>query len=182
MFCSKRNDMYKSSQDLDHISIQGSNYLSHLKSDGNLEVKIQNIIHESFESGNRLSNNDIEELTKKIVDNIHLVTTDYLTKLFILKDLYTNKVISIESLFEKEQTEKLEVFVVEGKNPCCDSFYDSTKVEFEYTNENLGLIAVKKGTCFRCSSYKSILYSNVDNNSSQMCERCIDEMFEDSKK
>ena len=174
--------MYKSSQDLDHISIQGSNYLSHLKSDGNLEVKIQNIIHESFESGNRLSNNDIEELTKKIVDNIHLVTTDYLTKLFILKDLYTNKVISIESLFEKEQTEKLEVFVVEGKNPCCDSFYDSTKVEFEYTNENLGLIAVKKGTCFRCSSYKSILYSNVDNNSSQMCERCIDEMFEDSKK
>ena len=177
--------MYRSSQDLDHVSIQGSNYLDHLRSDGNLEVNIQNIIQGSFEAGNKLSNDDIEDLTKKIVDNIHLVTTDYLTKLFILKDLYTNKVISIESLFEKEQTEKeekLEVCVVEGKNPCCDSFYDSSIVEFEYTNKNLGLIAVKKGTCFRCSAYKSILYSNVNNNSSQMCERCINEMFEDSKK
>lgn len=185
MFCSKRNDMYRSSQDLDHISIQGSNYLSHLRSDENLEVNIQNIIQGSFEAGNKLSNDDIEDLTKKIINNISQATTVYLIKLFIQKDLYTNKVFSVDSLFEKEEREKeekSEVCVVEGKNPCCNSFYDSSIVEFQYTNKNLGLIAVKKGTCFRCSAYKSILYSNVNNNSSQMCERCINEMFEDSKK
>ena len=185
MFCSKRNDMYRSSQDLDHISIQGSNYLSHLKSDINLETNIQNLIQESFEAGKKLSNDDIEDLTKKIINNISQATTVYLIKLFIQKDLYTNKVFSVDSLFEKEnekEDKELEVFVVDGKNSCYNCFYDSTKVEFEFTNKKSGLISVKKGTCFRCSAYKNILYTNVDNKNSQICERCIQEMFEDSKK
>ena len=186
MFCSKRNDMYRSSKDIDRLNIQGSNYLSNLSSCVYMEEKIQTLIQQSFESEKKLSHDDIEELTKKIIKEIHPFTTDYLLKLFIQKDLYTNRltepVTVIEVDNEKEDEEKLEVFVVDGKNPCHNCFYDSSKVEFEFTNKNLGLIAVKKGTCFRCSSYKNILYSNVENSSSQICERCITEMFEDVKK
>jgi hypothetical protein len=124
----------------------------------------------------------------KDIDDRSVLANIYLSNLLKLEKEQEEKT-KLEDEEEKTKLEdedektKLEILVVEDKNPCCDSIYDTNKVQFEYTFEYPSLIAIRKGVCFKCSTYKSILYSNVDNyTSSQMCQDCISIMFNDFKK
>jgi len=198
MFCSKRTDTYKCLNEINDISIQGNIYLSYLLKSKELEKEIQNIMQKYLETGQKYLLEDVEEITKNILNLLQPLTKDYINNLFHQKGLLkeNKEETTLLNFDEKEEEEeenekeeeetvenKLEILVVEDKNPCCDSIYDTNKAQFEYTFEYPSLIAVRKGVCFKCSTYKSILYSNVNNDtSSQMCEDCISTMFNDFKK
>ena len=85
--------------------------------------------------------------------------------------------------FEDNSEDELQVEIVEKKNPCTEMVYEPDRVEFRYLFEDKGLVAVRKGICFKCSAYKNILFTNLNDgyNSSQICERCIQSMFEDAR-
>jgi hypothetical protein len=207
MSCGKRNDTYRCLKEINNRSVLANIYLSNLSK---LEKEVHSILQKKLEldnvddaeeSGKKYVFEDVEELTKNILAVLQPFTEKYFYNLLYDKGLLKEKKTFNTMLYEKEQEEKtkledeeveneleeeetkLEVLVVEDKNPCFDSIYDTNKVQFEYTFEYPSLIAIRKGVCFKCSTYKSILYSNVANDtSSQMCQDCISMMFNDFKK
>lgn len=84
---------------------------------------------------------------------------------------------------DDDKDEPLNVDVVENHNPCVNSYYDPHRVEFTYIHDDEALVAVRKGVCFRCSAYRPVLYTNIygNYNCSQICERCISDMFNDAR-
>lgn len=87
------------------------------------------------------------------------------------------------SVFEDDLEEPLQVEIIEKNNPCTEMIYDPNRVEYRYQYEDESLIAIRKGICFKCSAYRSIIYSNLNSgyNSSQICEKCIQSMFDDHR-
>jgi hypothetical protein len=155
MFCNKRNDTYRCLKEIDDRSVLANIYLSNL-------LKLE----KEQEEKTKLEDEDEKTKLEDEEEKTKLEDEEEKTK-----------------LEDEDEKTKLEILVVEDKNPCCDSIYDTNKVQFEYTFEYPSLIAIRKGVCFKCSTYKSILYSNVDNyTSSQMCQDCISIMFNDFKK
>lgn len=82
---------------------------------------------------------------------------------------------------ESESEEELTINIIEKHNPCLNAYYDPNRIQFSYIHEDETLIAIRKGVCFRCSAYRQIMYTNLcgNYNCSQICERCISDMFND---
>lgn len=83
---------------------------------------------------------------------------------------------------EEEEVE-LSVNVIEKTNPCIEGVYDTNRVEYRYIYEQEALMTVRKGICFKCSAYRPILYTNITSNfnCSQICQKCVVEMFNDAQ-